>query len=99
MSALLEADAVSFRYDPGTPLLEGWSAAFHPGEVVAVTGPSGRGKSTLLYLLGLMLKPRDGRVLLDGREVQGLSDRARAGLRAEVFGSCSRMLRWMPPAP
>lgn len=52
MSALLEADAVSFRYDPGTPLLEGWSAAFHPGEVVAVTGPSGRGKSTLLYLLG-----------------------------------------------
>ncbi|UOE42826.1 ABC transporter ATP-binding protein [Agromyces larvae] len=86
MSALLEADAVSFRYDPGTPLLEGWSAAFHPGEVVAVTGPSGRGKSTLLYLLGLMLKPREGRVLLDGREVQGLSDRARAGLRAEVFG-------------
>ncbi len=53
MSALLQADGLSFRYDRDVPLVEEWSAEFHPGEVVAVTGPSGRGgKSTLLYLLG-----------------------------------------------
>ena len=86
MTAVLAAGEISFRYEPETPLLEAWSAEFHAGEVVAVTGPSGRGKSTLLYLLGLMLKPDGGRVLLDGKPVHALSDRRRARLRANEFG-------------
>ncbi|WP_401001105.1 ABC transporter ATP-binding protein [Agromyces sp. GXQ0307] len=86
MSATLTAEKLSFRYEPNTSLLENWSADFFPGEVVAVTGPSGRGKSTLLYLLGLMLKPTSGGVLIDGSPAQGRSDRERASLRASTFG-------------
>ncbi|GAA2449459.1 ABC transporter ATP-binding protein [Agromyces soli] len=84
--ALLRADGLSFRYEPGRPLLEGWSAGFDAGEVAAVTGPSGRGKSTLLYLLGLMLRPVSGEVLLDGEPMHARPDRERAARRAATFG-------------
>jgi ABC-type lipoprotein export system ATPase subunit len=84
---VLEAREISFGYDPAVPpILSGWSATFGAGEVVAITGPSGRGKSTLLYLLGLMLKPRTGEVLLAGRSVADLRDGERAHLRANYFG-------------
>ncbi|GAA1968246.1 ABC transporter ATP-binding protein [Agromyces allii] len=86
MTARLAARALSFRYDAAEPLLENWTSEFHAGEVVAVTGPSGRGKSTLLYLLGLMLKPSGGEVLLDGQPFHSRSDRERASARAMRFG-------------
>lgn len=54
--------------------------------MVAITGPSGRGKSTLLYLLGLMLSPGDGDVVVDGEAVSRLSDARRARVRAHSFG-------------
>lgn len=85
-SVLLEAQRLSFDYDPDTPLIAEWSATFSAGEVVAITGPSGRGKSTLLYLLGLMLAPMHGQVLIDGESVAKLPDWARANLRAHKFG-------------
>jgi ABC-type lipoprotein export system ATPase subunit len=84
--ATLAAEGLSFGYDRSALLLDHWSAEFNAGEVVAVTGPSGRGKSTLLYLLGMMLKPASGEVLLEGVPVQGLSDRERALLRSTTFG-------------
>ncbi|AWB88975.1 ABC transporter ATP-binding protein [Salinibacterium hongtaonis] len=83
---MLCVEGVSFCYSTGNPVIVDLNARFDPGEVVAVTGASGRGKSTLLYLLGLMLRPTAGSVLLDGREVSRLSDSARATLRAERFG-------------
>lgn len=84
--AVLEAREVSFRYLRGTPVLEGWSGAFFAGTMTALTGPSGRGKSTLLYLLGLMLRPSSGDLLVDGVETSVMRDGARAQLRAERFG-------------
>lgn len=63
-----------------------WSADFAAGEVTAITGRSGVGKSTILYLLGLMLRPAAGEVLLDGLGVSPLSDASRARLRADWFG-------------
>jgi ABC-type lipoprotein export system ATPase subunit len=83
---VLQARGLSFAYDAAHPLIDRWDADFNAGEVVAVTGPSGRGKSTLLYLLGLMLKPQAGSVHLDGQEISALTDRQRARLRATVFG-------------
>ncbi len=82
----LEATGVTFEYTPGLRVLDGWSAAFFAGSMTALTGPSGRGKSTLLYLLGLMLLPDSGVVLYDGEDVSRVSDGARARIRANRFG-------------
>jgi len=83
---VVEAREMSFGYDPTMPVLSDWSATFRAAEVVAVTGPSGRGKSTLLYLLGLMLRPTSGQILVEGVDVSKASDRARSLLRAHRFG-------------
>ncbi|MCM3661889.1 ABC transporter ATP-binding protein [Georgenia satyanarayanai] len=67
-------------------LFGGLSHDFTPGALTAVTGPSGRGKSTLLYVLGLMLTPSRGHVLLDGEAVTRLPDAERSRLRARNIG-------------
>ncbi|WP_159500331.1 ABC transporter ATP-binding protein [Microbacterium sp. 18062] len=85
-NVVLDTRSVSFGYVPAAPVLDTWSASFEAGTMTALTGPSGRGKSTLLYLLGLMLKPTGGDVLVDGRPTAQLSDGQRARLRAEAFG-------------
>jgi ABC-type lipoprotein export system ATPase subunit len=82
----LTAQGITFGYAAAAPILTDWTAQFEAGEVVALTGPSGRGKSTLLYLLGLMLKPSEGQVLIGSVDVGALPDRHRAHLRATRFG-------------
>jgi lipoprotein-releasing system ATP-binding protein len=88
---VLEARAVS-RTLPGHPpvtIVEEASLAVHPGEFVAVTGPSGSGKSSLLYLLGLLDRPSAGTVLVEGRDTGELAraelDRLRLGQFGFVF--------------
>ncbi|MCU1479116.1 MAG: transporter [Subtercola sp.] len=83
---VLEGRDVSFRYDAATPVISQWSARFLPGEIVALTGPSGRGKSTLLYLLGLMVRPTSGQILVDGHPTADLTDAERAQVRATRLG-------------
>lgn len=64
----LEAEKVSFRYGERGPwVLEQVSLSVEQGERVGLVGPSGRGKTTLLRLLGGYLEPREGRILLDGK--------------------------------
>jgi ABC-type lipoprotein export system ATPase subunit len=83
---VLQAHEVTFGYGRDLPLLRQWSTSVQDGEMVGITGPSGRGKSTLLYLLGLMLRPREGEVLIDGTPTSELRDPARARMRAHLFG-------------
>ncbi|MFT4294704.1 MAG: ATP-binding cassette domain-containing protein [Micropruina sp.] len=78
---------VSFAYRKGgEELFGGLTHEFTPGAVTAVTGPSGRGKSTLLYVLGLLLTPTTGSVVLDGRPVSHVSDSERAFIRSRRIG-------------
>lgn len=84
---MLEVEDLHFSYSPRlAPVLEGVSHSFTPGAVTALTGVSGRGKSTLLYVLGLMLRPTSGRVLLGGEDVSRLPDQRRSWLRARHLG-------------
>ncbi|MFZ1426498.1 MAG: ABC transporter ATP-binding protein [Geminicoccaceae bacterium] len=77
------------RVLPGPPpitLIKGIDVAVAKGEFVAVTGPSGSGKSSLLYLLGLLDRPTSGMVLIDGRDTSGLAAGEMDRLRLERLG-------------
>jgi ABC-type multidrug transport system fused ATPase/permease subunit len=72
-------EAVSFAYAPGRVALRDVSLHAHPGEVVALVGPTGAGKSTLANLLLGFYVPSDGRILIDATDIATLSlDRLRA---------------------
>lgn len=85
--SILGVKNLGFRYTrTGEELFNGLTHDFTPGKITALTGPSGRGKSTLLYVLGLMLTPSRGEVLLHGRNQSSVSDSARSRVRSAELG-------------
>lgn len=72
----LELDNVTFGYDAARPVLRNFSMTIGQGEHVAVTGPSGIGKSTLAHLALRLAMPRSGRVLLNGVDIAGVTGEA-----------------------
>jgi len=85
-ASALEVRNLSFGYDADLPLFADWTHRFAPGAITAIFGPSGRGKSTLLYLLGLMLRPTAGEIVIRSAPTGGMSDRELADLRATELG-------------
>lgn len=69
----VQLDRVVFGYEPGRPVLRGVSLTLAPGEIVAVFGPTGTGKSTLANLIPRFFDPWEGRVLLDGENLREMS--------------------------
>jgi lipoprotein-releasing system ATP-binding protein len=84
--ALLEAQHITRRLPEGVTLVQDASLKVDRGEFIAITGPSGSGKSSLLYLLGLLDRPTEGRVLLEGRDTASLSATELANLRLMRLG-------------
>ena len=76
-------DAVSFQYParPDIPALEGVDLTIAPGETVALVGPSGAGKTTVIQLIQRFYDPQAGRILLDG---VALTDMAREAFRRHI---------------
>jgi ATP-binding cassette subfamily B protein len=74
MEGRVELEAVDFRYPARREslVLQGVGLVLNPGEAVAVVGPSGGGKSTLVALLTRLYDPDAGRILLDGRDLRDL---------------------------
>ncbi|MFC0600794.1 ABC transporter ATP-binding protein [Streptomyces palmae] len=88
---VLWARGITYAYS-GSPALTGVSFGVHEGEVVALTGPRGCGKTTLLECLSGRLLPDDGEVWFNGSPVHTLTQLGRERLRREHFG-------WIDPAP
>jgi putative ABC transport system ATP-binding protein len=86
VTAVVEFDAVSKTYPGGVAAVRDVSLRIGRGELVAIVGPSGSGKSSMLHLMGSLDRPSAGRVLVDGHDVASLSDREVSALRATRIG-------------
>jgi ABC-type multidrug transport system fused ATPase/permease subunit len=69
----VELRRVSFRYNPGKPLIEDFTLDVAPGQTVAIVGPTGAGKTTLVNLLMRFYEIDGGQILLDGVDYRELS--------------------------
>lgn len=86
---ILETKNLTKVYKVGkveTHALRGVSLAVEKGEFVAIMGQSGCGKSTLLHLLGGLLSPTDGKILIDNEDISKVSDAKRTDIRRRKIG-------------
>ena len=86
--AVIEAEGLTRRLagEVMVTLVEDANLTVHQGEFVAITGASGSGKSSLLYLLGLLDRPTSGQLSLHGYQTSTLKEDALAGLRLAEVG-------------
>jgi energy-coupling factor transport system ATP-binding protein len=88
----LALEGVGFVYPDGTRALSEVDLAVAAGEVVAIVGQNGSGKSTLVRHLDGLLRPTEGRVLLDGIDIAGTRVAALAGMVGIVFQNPDRQI-------
>ncbi|HXB47229.1 MAG TPA: ABC transporter ATP-binding protein, partial [Streptosporangiaceae bacterium] len=81
----VEFDDVSFRYSPDRPLIEHVSLTVEPGQTVAIVGPTGAGKTTLVNLLMRFYEIDSGKILLDGVDTAAMSRDELRGLTGMVL--------------
>ncbi len=89
MATILKAENLEKTYRVGkvdVPALRGVSLAVQEGDFIGVMGPSGCGKSTMLHLLGGLLTPTSGRIVIDGEDLTAASDAKRTDIRRRKIG-------------
>ncbi|WP_048647677.1 ABC transporter ATP-binding protein [Nitratireductor soli] len=88
MTALIAARGLTRVLPETVPvtLVKDISLEIDPNSFVAITGPSGSGKSSLLYLLGLLDRPTNGTILVEGRDTGPMSEAERARTRLSMIG-------------
>jgi len=89
MNPVLETIDLRMVYHVGkmeVPALRGATLRVEVGEYVAIMGPSGCGKSTFLHIVGGMLKPTSGRVVIEGEDLTAMTDAQRTDLRRRKIG-------------
>lgn len=88
-SPSLQLESIERSFEQGTGRLEvlrGVSLSLVAGEITALVGPSGTGKSTLLHIAGLLEQPARGTVLLDGQDCTEMDDTTRTTIRQTRLG-------------
>ena len=70
VSGHIRAEHVSFSYDPRQPVLANVSFEAKPGELVAIVGPTGAGKTTVMNLLHRFYDPTEGHITIDGQDLR-----------------------------
>ncbi len=88
MSALVETKGLTRILHETVPvtLVKDISLTIGEREFIAITGPSGSGKSSLLYLLGLLDRPTSGTLLIGGRDAEPMNEEERAATRLSTIG-------------
>ncbi len=81
----MEFRNVSFRYTPGTPLIDDLSLSVQPGQTVAIVGPTGAGKTTLVNLLMRFYEVTGGQITLDGVHIATMTRDELRGLTGMVL--------------
>ena len=97
--ANIEVRELTKHYKQGSTVvkaLDGVSLTIESGEFVSIVGRSGSGKTTTLDLLGLLLRPTGGQILLDGADTGKLSDGRRADLRGKRIGFIFQEFNLLP---
>jgi lipoprotein-releasing system ATP-binding protein len=84
--ALRDIKRTFVQGDRRLEVLRGITLDLRPGEIVALVGQSGSGKSTLLHIAGLLERPDDGDIIVDGKSAGAANDRERTALRRRVLG-------------
>lgn len=69
----IEFDAVDFAYEPDNPILQGFNLRVEEGETIALVGPTGAGKSTVVNLLCRFYEPQDGSIRINGQDLRGMT--------------------------
>lgn len=82
----LENVSKEFHTGENVRPLDGVSLTLNAGDFIAIEGPSGIGKSTLLYVLGTLLQPTEGTYHFGGKDVASLNDKEKSALRATKIG-------------
>lgn len=96
---IVELRGIRHAYRRGADLIEvlgGVDLCLDDGEFVAVMGASGTGKSTLLHILGCLLRPSGGSYLLDGEQVLGRTERDLATIRSRRIAHVFQMFYLLP---